>query len=145
MLTLAAMPGEPLLDGCELAVRPLAEIATFKKSRLKVRLDSAFPEVETGPWADLPNVPTTLVQFMGNCCGKELSLEYRRSRRDALLAAARNDTVKMPPLAVPYQNGSANKYFTHDLLNVWQGFSEDKNVHLPPLLPQYQAASGTAD
>ena len=52
--------------------------------------------------------------------------------------------MKMPPLAVPYQKGSSNKYFMHDLLKAWQGFIEDNNVHLPPLLPEYQA-SGIAD
>ena len=94
-------------------------------------------EVEPSPWANLPNEPITLVNFMGKFCGKKLSLECRRSRRDALTAADRNGTVKMPSLAVTYQNGSSNKYFPHDLLNAWQGFIEDKNVHLPPLLAEY--------
>ena len=140
VLTLAAMPKEPLLDGCELAVRPLAEIARFEKGRLKVSLDGAFPEVEPGPWADLPNEPVTLVDFMGKFC-EGRSLRNRRSRRDALTGADRNDTVKMPSLAVPYQNGSSNKYFTHDLLKAWQGFL-DENLDLPPLLPIFGGGDG---
>ena len=143
ILTLAAMPSRPLLEGCELAVRPLAEIATFKRGRLKVSLDGAFPEVEPGPWGDLSNEPIMLDRFMVRFCEKR-SRENRRCRREALLAAARNETVEMPPLAVPYKNGQSNKYFTHDLLNAWQGFI-DENMDLPPLLSQYQASPGTAD
>ena len=138
VLTLATMPKEPLLDGSELAVRPLVEIATFARGRLKVSLDGAFPEVEPGPWADLPNEPITLDRFMVRFCEKR-SREIRRYRREALLAAARNGTVGMPPLATPHKSGQAKKYFTHDLLNAWQGFI-DENVDLPPLLSQYRAS-----
>lgn len=146
MLTLATMPGEPLWDGCELAARPLVEIINFEKGRMKIRLDGAFPEVKPGPWANLPNEPIALDEFMGKFC-KKRACESRRCRREALLNAARNinnPRVTMPPLAKPHRTGQSKVFFTHDLLNAWQGFI-DENMELPPLLPQYQAASGTAE
>lgn len=135
MLTLAAMPREPLLAGRELAVRPLAEIAAFDKGRLTVALDGAFPEVEPGPWADIPNEPITLDEFMAGFCDKR-SKESRRYRRQALLAAARNGTVTMPALAGARKRGQPNKYFVHDLLKAWQGFL-DEGVDLPSPLSEY--------
>ena len=142
MLTLAAMPKEPLLAGRELAVRPLVEIAAFEKGRLTVTIDGAFPEVEPGPWANIPNESITLDEFMARFCDKR-SKELRRYRRQALLAAARNGTVTMPALAGSYESGQSYKYFTHDLLVAWQGFL-DEGVDLPPLLPQYRASAANA-
>jgi hypothetical protein len=139
VLTLAATPKRPLLAGCELAVRPLAEIADFQKGKLTVTLDGAFPEAKPGPWAGIPNEPITLDQFMVRYC-EVRTKNLRRSRRQALLGAARNKTVKMPPLACPYESGQSKKYFVHDLLNAWQGY-QDENLDLPPLLPQYQTSS----
>ena len=133
VLTLAATPKEPLLAGCELAVRPLAEIADFQKGKLTVTLDGAFPEAKPGPWADIPNEPITLDQFMAKYCETHPK-DYRRYRRRALLGAARNKTVKMPALAGPYKSGQPNKYFVHDLLNAWQDY-QDENLDLPQLLP----------
>jgi hypothetical protein len=138
VLTLAAMPKVPLLAGCDLAVRPLVEIASVHKGKLTMTLDGAFPEVEPGPWADIPNEPITLDQFMVQYCEKR-SKGSRRSRRNALLGAARNKKVKMPPLAGSFQSGQSKKHFVHDLLNAWQGYQDEK-LDLPPLLPQYQAA-----
>ena len=96
------------------------------------------PEVESSPWANLPNEPITLDRFMARFC-ETRSRDVRRYRRKALLAAARkkkNRRVTMPPLVKPHESGQSNKYFTHDLLSAWQGFI-DENVHLPPLLAEY--------
>ena len=139
VLTLAAMPKERLLASCDLAVRPLVEIADFDGKVLHIPLQGAFPEVAPSPWADIPNEPITLDQFMVKYCEKR-SEGSRRSRRRALLGAARNETVKMPPLAGPRKSGKPNRYFVHDLLNAWQGY-QDENLDLPPLLPQYQTSS----
>jgi hypothetical protein len=137
VLTLVAMPKAPLLAGCELAVRPLAEIANVHKGKLTMTLDAAFPEAEPGPWADLANEPITLDEFMKRYC-EQRTAQLRRSRRKALLHAAWHGTVRMPPLACPYESGKSNKYFVHDLLNAWQGY-QDENLDLPPLLlPQYK-------
>lgn len=81
----------------------------------------------------------TLDDFMARFC-QERSKQNRICRKKALLAAARHGAVKLPKLAVPHKHGRAKKYFTHDLLAAWQGFL-DEGVDLPPLLPQYQAAS----
>jgi len=136
VLTLAAMPKEPLLAGCELAVRPLVEITSVHKGKLTMTLDAAFPEVEPGPWANIPNEPITLDQFMVRFC-EARTKRLRRSRRNALLGAARNKMVRLPPLACPYESGQSKKYFVHDLLNAWQDYQDEK-LDLPPLLQQYQ-------
>jgi hypothetical protein len=59
-------------------------------------------------------------------------------RRKALLAAARNGTVELPPPAEPHRTGRAKKFFTCDLLDAWEGFI-DEGVDLPPLLPEIAA------
>jgi len=142
VLTLAATPKEPLLAGCELAVRPLAEIADFQKGKLTVSLDGAFPQAKPGPWAGIPNEPITLDQFMVRYC-EVRTKNLRRSRRKALHGAARNETVKMPPLAGPYESGQSKKYFVRDLLKSWHDFL-DENLDLPPLLSQYKTSSPQA-
>jgi CheY-like chemotaxis protein len=81
----------------------------------------------------------TLDDFMARFC-QERSKQNRICRKKALLAAARHRTVKLPELAAPHKHGKPKKYFVHDLLASWQGFL-DEGVDLPPLLPQYQAAS----
>ncbi len=135
VLTLAATPTEPLLAGCELAVRPLTEIADLQKGKLTVALNGVFPETKPGPWASIPNEPIALDQFMVKYC-EVRTRNLRRSRRNALLGAARNQTVRLPPLASRHKSGQSNKYFIHDLLKAWQGY-QDENLDLPPLLPQY--------
>jgi len=84
----------------------------------------------------IPNDPITLDQFMLKYC-EARTKNLRRSRRQALLGAARNKTVKLPPLAYPHKSGQSNTYFAHDLLNAWQSY-QDENLDLPPLLPQYR-------
>jgi hypothetical protein len=138
VLTLTAMPTDPLLAGRELAVRPLAEIASVLKGTLQITLDGAFPEVAANPLADIPTEPITLDKFMVKYC-EFRSLGVRRNRRKALLAAARNKTVEMPPLAGSYESGQSKKYFVHDLLKAWQGYQE-ANLDLPPLLSQYRSS-----
>lgn len=141
MLTLAAMPKGQLLVGCDLAVRPLVEIIRFGKDGLKAPLDGAFPEVEPGPWANLANEPITLDQFMVRFC-EEHKGTYIAARRRALLAADRNETVRLPEHVEPWTSGQVKRYFTHDLLDTWQGFIHYNKVNLPGLLPQYQLAGG---
>ncbi len=136
LLTLSVMPTPDLLPGRELAARPLAEIASFDGRDLSVCLDGAFPDVEPSPWPDVPNEVIKLDRFMVRYCEK-LERGTRRSRRRALLGAARNGTVQMPPLAVPYKEGRPNQYFTHDLLAAWPNLMEEI-TDLPPLLPKYQ-------
>ncbi len=138
VLTLVGTPKEPLLAGCELAIRPLVEIAELQKGKLKVSPDGAFPDMRPGPWADISNEAVTLDQFMVRYCEKRAK-NLRRSRRLALLGAARNETIKMPPLACRRKRGQSNKYFVHDLLNAWQGY-QDENLDLPPLLQQYRTS-----
>lgn len=138
VLTLVAMPQEPLLAGCELAVRPLAKIASVHRGKLRMVLDGAFPEVRPGPWAEIPNEPITLDDFMATFCEKR-EKTTRKYRRDALLAAARNGTIEMPAVAGSFKSGQSYEYLVHDLLKVWQGFL-DENVDLPPLLPQYRTS-----
>jgi len=115
------------------------EIASVHKGKLRITLDGAFPEVAPSPWADIPNEPIALEAFMAKYCEMR-EKATRRSRRDALLGAARNGTVTMPPLVSPYKSGQPNKYWTHELLAAWQHFL-DENVDLPPLLPQYRTSS----
>ncbi|MBN1548058.1 MAG: hypothetical protein JW902_15510 [Syntrophaceae bacterium] len=141
VLALVATPKEPLLAGCELAVRPLAEIVDFPRGKLAISLDGAFPDTKPGPWADIPNEPITLDQFMVKYCEKK-SRHIRQYRRQALLAANRNHTVKMPSLAIPHKSGQSHKYYTHDLLSSWQGFL-DEGVDLPPLLGEYKSIRQT--
>ena len=66
------------------------------------------------------------------------SKELRVCRKNALLAATRNGTVKLPPLAGIHKPGMPYRFLAHDLLATWQGFLNEK-VDLPPLLPQYQS------
>ena len=49
------------------------------------------------------------------------------------MAAARRETVRLPPLADQRKHGQSNKHLTHDLLAAWQGFL-DKGVDLPALV-----------
>jgi hypothetical protein len=135
MLTVAGTPLESLLSSLKVAARPLTEIATLDEKGLHVSIEGAFPDVEPRPWADIPNQPVTLDEFMAKYCEKRTE-QSRRSRRRALLGAARNhkDTIKMPALAGSRKSGQSNKYFVHDLLKAWQGFL-DEDVGLPPLLP----------
>ena len=135
VLTLAAMPKAPLLAGCELAVRPLVEIASVHKGKLTMTLDGAFPEVEPGPWADIPNEPITLDQFMVKFC-EEHKGTYIAARRRGLLAADRNETLKLPQHVEPWTSGQAKRYFTHDLLDAWESYVDRSLV--PPLLAQYR-------
>lgn len=141
MLTLTGTPKGSLLDGCDLAIRPLVEIVAFEQGRLKVHIDGAFPEAEPGPRANLPNEPITLDKFMAEFCEK-LSRKTRRYRREALLAADRNETVELPLHIKPWNSGQAKKYLTHDLLDAWQGFI-DENMELPPLLGKYNIDGNT--
>lgn len=83
-------------------------------------------------WASVPNEPVTLDEFMAKFC-ESRSKQHRVYRKRALLAAARHETITLPPLAVPRKPGQANRYFAHDLLGAWQGFL-DEGVDLPQLL-----------
>ena len=132
ILTLAGMPLCDLLPGVKTAVRPLVEIADVDGKVLRIPLQGAFPEVAPSPWANIPNDPITLDQFMVNYCEKR-SKDLRQSRRKALLGAARNKKVKLPPLTGSYESGQSKKYFVHGLLKSWHGFL-DEGVDLPPLL-----------
>jgi CheY-like chemotaxis protein len=90
---------------------------------------TASPDVR---WRNVPNEPIDLDDFMAKFC-EHLSKKVRMYRKRALLAAARHNTVRMPPLAAARKHGQSNKYFTHDLLAAWQGFL-DEAVDVPPLL-----------
>jgi len=138
ILTLAGMPLGDLLSGVKNAVRPLVEIADFDGKVLHIPLQGAFPEVAPSPWADIPNEPITLDQFMVKYCEKR-SKEARKYRRLALQGAARNrpEQIKLPPEAGQFRSGQSKKYFVHDLLKSWQDFL-DENLDLPPLLSQYR-------
>lgn len=135
ILTLVGMPLSDLLPGVKTAVRPLVEIARFDKNKLTVPLDGAFPEVEPGPWADLANEPITLDQFMVKFC-EEHKGTYIAARRRGLLAADRNETLKLPQHVEPWTSGQAKTYFTHDLLDAWESYVDRRLV--PPLLAQYR-------
>jgi hypothetical protein len=115
---------------------PPFTIAGFDGKVLRVPLQGAFPEVAPSPWPNIPNEPITVEAFMAKYCEKR-EKATRRYRRDALLGAARNGTVTMPPLVNPYKSGQPNKYWTHDLLAAWQGFL-DEGVDLPPPRPEYR-------
>jgi hypothetical protein len=138
MLTVAGTPLESLLSSLKVAARPLTEIATLDEKGLHVSIEGAFPDVEPRPWADIPNQPVTLDEFMVKYCEKRTK-DLRQSRRKALLGAARNETVKLPPVAGSFQSGQSKRYFVHDLLNAWQSY-QDENLDLPPLLPQYRTS-----
>ena len=56
VLTLAAMPKERLLASCDLAVRPLVEIADFDGKVLHIPLQGALPEVPPGPWVEVVGI-----------------------------------------------------------------------------------------
>ena len=117
-------------------VQRRAECLQGLEHATSVCLDGAFPDVEPSPWADVPDEAIKLDTFMSRYC-KKLEPGTRRSRRRALLGAARNRTVQMPPLAKPRKKGGANRYFTHGLLRSWPALMEEI-TDLPPLLPQYQ-------
>jgi len=93
-------------------------------------------------WPTVPNDPVELDDFMAKFC-EQRTKQNRTCRRRALLAAARHETVKLPPLAGARKHGQANKYLVHDVLAAWQGFL-DEGVDLPPLLPQYRPLSQQA-
>ena len=139
VLTLVATPKEPLLAGCELAVRPLVEIASFSKGKLKITLDGAFPEAALGPWANLPNKAIKLDDFMTKFCGHN-DKTYLFSRRRAIFIAADDEKIELPPVAGAWTTGQAKRFLTHDLLRTWQGFI-NAGVNLPQLLPQYRVAT----
>ena len=132
MLTLACVPAGDLLPGRTLPVRPLIEVLDANGAGLSVCLDGAFPDIQPNTRAGIPNEPITLDAFMARYCERR-SGELRRFRRQALLGAARNGKVVLPPVAGPHRSGQAKRYLTHDLLAAWQGFL-DERVDLPPLL-----------
>ena len=136
VLTLACVSVGDLLPGRALPLRPLIEVLGASEAGLSVCLDGAFPDVRPATSAGIPNEPIALDAFMARYCEKR-SGQLRRFRRHALLGAARNGKVTLPPVAGPHRSGQAKKHFTHDLLAAWQGFL-DERVDLPPLLPQYQ-------
>ena len=82
-------------------------------------------------WASVPNEPVELDDFMAKFC-EQRTKENRMCRKRALLAAARHEPVKLPPLAAPPKHGQSNEYLTRDLLAAWQGYL-DEGVDLPPL------------
>ena len=86
-------------------------------------------------WPGVPNDLIEISDFMARFCELR-SKESRKCRKRALLAAARHETIKLPPLAAPRKHGQANKYFAHDLLAAWQGFL-DEGVDIPLLRPEY--------
>ena len=139
VLTLAAMPKAPLLAGCELAVRPLVEIASVHKGKLTMTLDAAFPEAALGPWANLPNKAIKLDDFMTKFCGHN-DRTYLSSRRRAIFIAADDEKIELPPVAGAWTTGQAKRFLTHDLLRTWQGFI-NAGVNLPQLLAQYRVAT----
>lgn len=101
--------------------------------------DSAAPANPPAPrqrWPHLPNEPIDLDNFMVRFC-EHRTRDNRMCRKRALLAAARHETVKLPPLAGPRKHGQSNSYMVHDLLAAWQSFI-DKGVELPPLLPSHK-------
>ena len=138
VLTLACATATDLLPGRTLPLRPLIEVADSSEAGLSVCLDGTFPDIRPDTWAGIPNEPIALDAFMARFCEKR-SGELRRFRRHALLGAARNGKVTLPPAAGPYRTGQSRKYLTHDLLAAWQGFI-DERVDLPPLLASYQQA-----
>ncbi len=95
---------------------------------------SGVQEASSPPniWASVPNEPVEIDEFMTRFCQKRTK-ETRMFRKRALLAAARNKTVTLPPLANKRKSGQANRYFTHDLVTAWQGFI-DAGVDLPALM-----------
>ncbi|MGB2824714.1 MAG: hypothetical protein WBF17_27325, partial [Phycisphaerae bacterium] len=141
LLALACVPVGELLPGRTLPVRPLVEIVEVSEAGLSASLDGAFPDLRPDVWEGIPNEPVTLDAFMARFCEKRSS-KLRRFRRYALLGAARNGKVTLPPEAGPHRSGQSKKYFTHDLLAAWQGFL-DEGVDMPPLLRSYQHGSRT--
>jgi hypothetical protein len=93
-------------------------------------------------WSSVPNEPIDLDDFMAKFCDQRTK-ENRACRKRALLAAARHETVTLPPLAGARKHGQSNKYSTHDLLAAWQGYI-DEGVDVPQLLSQYEAGDGAA-
>jgi hypothetical protein len=109
VLALASVAVGDFLPGHPLPARPLVEIAKVGEDGLTVHLDGAFPDVLPGQRAKIQNEPISLDAFMARCCEKR-SRELRRFRRLALLSAARNGKVALPPEAVSHRSGQvANK------------------------------------
>ena len=96
-------PARELVPGRKLPLRPLVEIAEVGDLGLVVRLDGAFPDIRLDAWAGIPNEPITLDALMARFCERRSS-ELRRFRRHALLGAARNGKVTLPPSAGPYKS-----------------------------------------
>jgi hypothetical protein len=142
LLTLANLPAGGLVPGHTLPFRPIVEVVEAIEMGFMVRLDGAFPDIPREAWTGIPNEPVTLDAFMARFCEKR-SGESRRYRRHALLGAARNGKVTLPPAAGPHRSGQSKKYFPHDLLAAWQGFI-DEDVDLPPLLADCRTDAGSA-
>ncbi len=113
-----------------------------KKIREKIKEESCLNENVTSSdlkcsnaWPNVPNEPITLDNFMAKFCRQEKGT-YIVGRRKALLAAVRNESVKLPMYVKPWTRGQAKKYPVHDLLNAWPSYVERSLV--TSLLPQYQ-------
>jgi hypothetical protein len=75
----------------------------------------------------------TLDQFMQRYC-QPLSKPLRRSRRQALLAAARRGKLSLPPQAARRSSGQSARYHARDLVACWRQWI-DQGHDLPPLRP----------
>ncbi|MBS3735490.1 MAG: hypothetical protein KGY99_11330 [Phycisphaerae bacterium] len=64
------------------------------------------------------------------------SVESRKCRKRALLAAARHGTVTLPALAAPRKRGRAHRYRAGDLRAAWDGHIAC-GIDLPELLTEH--------
>lgn len=73
----------------------------------------------------------TLDHFMLNYCQKTT---YVSIKKTSILAAGRNGTIKLPPLARPAHRGRPSYFYLQDLLECWPQW-QAQGLQLPDLLP----------
>jgi len=111
--------------------RPKREPATTATATAAPIVTDAVATPTDDRWKNIPNAPITLDDFMAKFC-EPRSKENRKHRRLALLAASRNKTITLPPLAGAHKHGMPYRFLVHDLLTSWPDFLNEK-VDLPPL------------
>lgn len=133
-LAASRRPAKPSqMDSNIMPLEPLPDQAPNDDDDVPSVVAKANPAPVPAHWAGIPNDVVTIDEFLLDRCGAT-NKRYRINRKKALLTAARHSTVTMPPQAQPHKQGHANRYFVHDLLSAWQGFS-DAGVELPPVVP----------
>jgi hypothetical protein len=88
--------------------------------------------------AGIAREPVTLDEFMERFCVPARDIAMKRRR---ILSAARNRTIKLPPLARAAHQGRRYYFQIEKLVEYWPHWLE-KGLLLPDLLQPYQSLAG---